>query len=303
MMKILVIGGSGMIASRFVDLASKKFEVVSIDENTVDITDNDALKKYFDNNPGFDCVINFAAYTNVDGAELQRDDKNGIAWRLNVGGPENLAKICKTQNIFLIHISTDFVFPGTKDFPGPYEESTIPPESPNGLGWYAWTKNRAENVVSKSGVDYAIVRFGYPFRADNYGLKKDWARNLVDLYNEHKLYPLFNDQVQNILFVDDLVDPLAKIISGKLQGVFHIASHDTVTPYEYGIYLLEKYTGQSVDIQKSLLSDYLKTPGKAPRPILGGLKVEETEKKLGIRFKTWREMIDEFIVQMKMNGK
>jgi len=296
MKKIAVIGGSGMVASRFIDLSSDRLDLTSLDEKTLDITDRNAVEKYFSENK-FDSIINFAAYTSVDGAEAQKGDENGLVWRLNVGGPKNLAEVCKSNNIFLVHISTDFVFPGDEKYPGPYCEDAKLPETPEGIGWYGWTKNRAEAEMMKPGIKCAIVRYGYPFRAAIYDKKKDWARNLISLYNEQKLYPLFDDQIHSVLFIDDLAEPLTKILNEELEGIFHIASSDTTTPYEIGSYLLEKYTGKKVEIQKGSLTEFLKIPGKAPRSRFGGLKVEKTEKILGIEFNSWREMVDAFIAQ------
>lgn len=298
MKKVAVIGGSGMVASRFVDLAFNNFEIVSLDEKTLDITDNSAVEKYFTLNK-FDVVINFAAFTNVDGAEADEGNENGLTYRLNVLGPKNLAESCNKNNMFLVHISTDFVFPGTEDKPGPYYEDLPLPTSPEGIGWYGWTKNRAEFVLNKTSEKYAVIRYGYPFRAAPYEIKKDWARNLLKLYDEQKLYPLFDDQIQSVLFIDDLVEPLSKIVNEETTGIFHIASLDTTTPFEIGSYLLEKYAGKPVNLQKGSMVEFLKAPGRTPRPRLGGLKVEKTEEKLGMKFKTWREMVDEFVSQIK----
>lgn len=286
-----------MVASRFIDLAKDKFDITSADEKTLDITKSGDIEAYFEKNT-FDTVINFAAFTNVDAAEVQKGDKEGFVWKLNVEGPRSLAKVCSNKNIFLIHISTDFVFPGNEKNPGPYSEDTALPENSEGIGWYGWTKKEAEKVVVGSGCKYAIIRYGYPFRADKYDLKPDWARNLINLYDEHKMYPLFTDQIQSIVFIDNLVSPLEKIIDEKIEGVLHIASEDTTTPYESGSYLLERYTGLPVKIQEGSMVEFLKSPGRTPRPRLGGLKVEKTEELLGMKFKTWQEMIDEFISQL-----
>jgi dTDP-4-dehydrorhamnose reductase len=281
MKKVLVIGGSGMVASRFIDLVKNEFDITSADENN-----------------NFDVVVNFAAFTNVDGAEAQKGDENGLVWKLNVEGPGSLAEICTEKNIFLVHISTDFVFQGNTANPGPYPEDVHLPENSDGIGWYGWTKNRAEKIMMESKCKNAIVRYGYPFRAASFDIKKDWARNLLSLYNEHKLYPLFTDQIQSIILIDDLTQPLCKIINGEIEGIFHIASKDTTTPYEVGCYLLEKYSGKPVEIKKGLMTEFLSAPGRTPRPRLGGLKVEKTEKLLGMKFRTWREMIDEFVIQL-----
>jgi dTDP-4-dehydrorhamnose reductase len=298
MKKVLVIGGSGMVASRFIDLAKDKLDITSIDEKTLDITDNAAVGKYFKENK-FDTVINFAAYTNVDGAENDKGNEEGLTYKLNVIGPKNLAEYCNENNIFLIHISTDFVFPGNDENPGPYSEDAELTSHQIGIGWYGWTKNRAEFILQTTSNKYAIIRYSFPFRSARYELKNDWARNLINLYNEQKIYPLFSDQVQSVVFVDDLVEPIVKIINNELAGVFHIASSDTTTPHEIGLYLLEKYTGKNVEIQKGSMSDFLKLSGKAPRPRLGGLNTLKTQNTLNMSFRTWREMVDDFIFQIK----
>ncbi|KKR52973.1 MAG: dTDP-4-dehydrorhamnose reductase [Candidatus Woesebacteria bacterium GW2011_GWD2_40_19] len=286
-----------MVASRFIVLAKDRFDITSADEKTLDITKSGDIEAYFEKNT-FDTVINFAAFTNVDAAEVQKGDEGGLVWKLNVEGPRSLAKVCFDKNIFLIHISTDFVFPGNEKNPGPYSEDTALPANSEGIGWYGWTKNKAERVIVDSGCKYAIIRYGYPFRADKYDLKLDWARNLLNLYDEHKMYSLFTDQAQSIVFIDDLVNPLEKIIDEKIEGVLHIASENTTTPHESGSYLLERYAGKPVEIQEGSMVEFLKSPGRTPRPRLGGLKVEKTEKLLGMKFKTWQEMIDEFITQL-----
>jgi dTDP-4-dehydrorhamnose reductase len=247
----------------------------------------------------FDTVVNFAAFTNVDAAEAQREDKNGLVWKLNVEGAENLSEVCSKNNTFLVHISTDFVFPGTEDYPGPYDENSKLPENSDGIDWYGWTKLQAELKIRNYELRNAVVRYGYPFRAAKYDQKRDWARNLINLFNEQKLYPLFDDQVQSVLFVDDLVDPLSKIINGELTGIFHIASSDTTTPFEIGSYLLGKYVGKPVEIQKGSMVEFLRAPGRTPRSRLGGLKVEKTEERLSMKFRTSKEMVDEFVGKLK----
>jgi len=296
--KIAVIGASGMVASRFCDLAKSNFEITQLDEKTLDITNSESVNNYFSAYK-FDAVINFAAFTNVDAAEAEKGKEDGITYKLNVLAPKYLAQSCNENDIFVIHISTDFVFPGTEGSPGPYSEDSFLPETSEGIGWYGWTKNRAEYMLNNFSNNFSIIRYGYPFRAASYEKKNDWARNLINLYNEQKLYPLFDDQIQSVIFIDDLVEPISKIIDQKLNGIFHIASENTTTPYEIGSYLLEKYTGKPVEIQKGSMVEFLKAPGRTPRPRFGGLKIEKTEKLLGMKFKSWREMVDEFILQIK----
>lgn len=294
--EILVTGASGLVGSKFVEQTKNNFDIFSPDEKELDILNSKNIED-FTNKHDIKAIVNFAGFTNVDEAQKQKDDKKGLAWQLNVEGPKKLSKVCKEKNIFLIQFSTDFVFKGTKDDLGPYSERSRLPESMDGISWYGWTKNRAENEIKNSGCRYAIVRIAYPFYSTQYDLKLDFAKGFVKLFDENKLYPVFSDQTLSVLNVDDLIDPLSKIITNEIEGVFHIVSKDTTSPFDFAAYLLEKTRGVKNILQKGSMKEFLSKEGKTPRPRLGGLKTEITEEKLGMKFKTWKEMVDEFIEQ------
>lgn len=293
-MKVLVVGASGLVGSRFVELYSEKENLLTPDLTELDITSSESVKGYFEkNNP--DSVVNFAAYTNVDGAEKEREDENGIVWKLNVDGVKNLIEVCKEKNIFLVQISTDFVFRGDESDPGPYSEDKTIPDNDQGIGWYGWTKNRAEKLLQESNIRYTIIRIAYPFYSANFEDKLDFAKGFLKLYDEGKLYPVFSDQIHSVLNVDELVQPLTKIATDQTQGTFHIVASDTTTPFEFVSYLLEKARGAKNILQEGSMKEFLSKEGRTPRPRLGGLKTEITEKKLGVTLKTWKEMVDGFV--------
>ncbi|MDP3918082.1 MAG: sugar nucleotide-binding protein [Candidatus Woesebacteria bacterium] len=295
--KVLVIGATGLVGSRFMELSKDKFELVGVDEKILDITDAEAVNIYFKNN-SFDSVLNFVAVTNVDGAEKEKGDETGLTWKINVVGPKNLAEECKKTNRFLVQISTDFVFKGVEDNAGPYSEDTPLPDDNNGIGWYGWTKNRAEVELEKSGARYSIARIAYPFYSEKYYLKLDFAKNYLKLYDEGKLFPIFIDQTLSVLNVDDLIDPLVKILNEEIIGTFHLVSSDTTTSFDFVEYLLLKARNVNGVVQKGSMKEFLKVEGRTPRPRLGGLKTEITQEKLGMKFKTWREMVDDFVASL-----
>lgn len=293
MKKVLVIGGSGMVGSRFCELASSKFDIVTVDEKTLDITDKEAVEKYFGENK-FDSVINFSAYTDVAGGENQWNDEGGLAYRLNVLAPGYLADELVKSNTFLVHFSTDFVFEGLMNSKGPFDEDGLLSSKPDNLCWYGWTKNRGEVEISKSEVRNAIVRIANPFRS-NFPQKTDFARKILDLYDNGNLFPLFTDQIITPCFVDDLVEPLSKIVDEEIEGRFHLVSSDTGTYFEVGSYILEKARGVKGVTKQTSLIEFMKTPGRNKRPIFGGLATKKTEEKLGMKFRTWRQMVDSFV--------
>ncbi len=298
MKKILVVGATGLVGSRFVSLAKDKVGIIPVDENTLDITSAEAVDNYFSENE-FDSVLNFAAITNVDAAEKEKGDENGITWRLNVVGVENLTKACIKYNKFIVQISTDFIFKGDQNNPGPYSEDAEIPDSMDGIGWYGWTKNRAENLLRNSECRNVIVRIAYPFYSAEFTPKLDYAKNYLKLHDDGKLFPIFTDQTLSVINVDELVEPLLKILTEELIGTFHIVSSNTTTPFDFVEYLLRKARNVEGVVQKGLMEEFLKAEGRTPRPRLGGFKTKFTEKNLNMKFKTWQEMVDEFVIRLQ----
>lgn len=296
MKEVFVTGASGLVGSKFVGLYKDRYDFVTPEYPGFDLTKAADVKRALEeNNPKI--LVNFAAYTNVTEAESQRGDKAGDCWRINVEGVKNLIAGLPPGCHF-IQISTDMVFPGSKEFPGPYGENEKPEVDPNKLTWYGFTKAEAERVVlSTLGDKSTILRLIYPVSA-KYDLKLDYLRKPLRLFDEGKLYPMFNDQWVSITLVDKVAEALNAIVDQEEFGVFHAGSENTATPYELTTYLLEKARGVKKAVKPSSLDEFLKTVDNPVRyPKFGGLKVEKTQKALGVEFGTWQEMIDEFVRQ------
>ncbi|MEK7127512.1 MAG: sugar nucleotide-binding protein [Patescibacteria group bacterium] len=275
-MKILVTGASGLVGSRFVELSKFKESLICPRKEELDITNPNLVL------PSADVVINFAAYTNVGEGENQRNDKNGLCWKINVDGVSNLLQASK--DAFFIQISTDMVFSGEA---GPYSEDNLPETDPNKVTWYGFTKGEGE----RSCKDHTILRLIYPVRA-KFDKKLDYLRKPLSLFDQGKLYPMFTDQQVSFTFIDEICLALDKIIEKRTEGIFHASSSDLTTPFELGNYLLEKTRGVKNAVKEGFL------PLNSIRyPKLGGLKVEKTEKELGIKFSSWREIIDKLVEQ------
>lgn len=298
MKKIYVTGSGGLVGSRFIELYSNRYDFVTADFPEIDITKKESVKVLLDKERP-DVVVHFAAYTNVGEAENQRGDKNADCWKINVQGTKNLLSVLDKTKTRFIHISTDMVFSGSEQDPGPYEEEHSPGKDPNKLTWYGYTKSLAEKEVKERlGKEFAILRLIYPVRA-KYDQKLDYIRKPLSLFDEGKLYPLFGDQQVSIAFIDEVALALEKIIEGNQKGVFHTSSRDTTTPYELISYLIEKARGKKNVVKKASLKEFLqKTDNPVRYPMFGGLEVGQTEKILGIKFRTWREIVDEIIKQI-----
>ena len=156
-MNILVFGKDGQLGKAFKAVfdASKLDElhrITYVGRAECDLANSDAIAELL-NRIKPDLIINAAAYTAVDKAESEPEKANLI----NVIGPKNLAVVCKEFSSVLLHISTDFVFDGSKNIP--YNETDIP----NPTGVYGQTKLDGEKAIQAVFENYYIVRTSWVY--------------------------------------------------------------------------------------------------------------------------------------------
>lgn len=287
--KILLFGGSGLVGSQFIDYLKKfNFSILAPDANELNALNFEDLKIYI-NDKKPDILVNLIAHTNLDEAEKERDNKEGLAWKLNVLIPKKLAEICKAQDIFLLHISTDAIFPGSEEFKGPYKEDQIPNVYSKDLSWYGETKRQGEIVINNYAERYAIVRIDYPF--GNADLERDFAKKTYSYILAG--YPLFVDQIFNPTYLPDLNAALKKIIEYEKEGIFHVATKGLTTPYDFGKLLVE-IKGLKTEIKKGSAKEFMNSLGKPARPLFGGLDIQKTEEILGLEFHNLEDALREF---------
>jgi dTDP-4-dehydrorhamnose reductase len=315
-MKILITGADGLVASRVVELWRKSPEVLTQSTSEVkqvytsvnwqlltpeinefDLLNLEQMKEYVERKKP-DAVIHFAAFTDVGAAEKERGNKNGLCWRVNVEGTKNLLKtISYKPKAKFIHISTDMVFPGSDEDPGPYPENYPLIPNPYTLTWYGWTKSQAERLVLEAGG--TIVRLIYPVRARH--AKLDYLRKPLRLFKEGKLYPLFYDQQVSMTFIDELAGVLSLLIANRYKlkaKVYHVSTPDIFSPYQLMKYVLEKLKEDGSRLKKTSIVDFLQTQDNPTRyPIKGGLKSKQTQKILNVKFLKWKKVVDELVCQ------
>lgn len=289
----LLIGASGFIGSELTRIAKEqKGTVLTPSINEFDILEPKKLDAYFSSHDVTVCV-NLAAHTDLEEGELERGDKKGSVWKINVNGVSNLLDAAQKHDLFLIHISTDAVFPGTDDLPGPYAEESEPPDNLGPLSWYGYTKLKGEELVRKASGG-AVVRIAYPF--GNPESQRDFVVRTLSYIK--KGYSLFNDQYFTTTYIRNLYDLLSVLSETKNEGVYHAASRGLTTPYDFAIGLAEKLN-ISTDIKASSVKEYLQKPNAVPRLVKGGLFVELTQNKLDIVFPTWQEALHDYIGENK----
>lgn len=284
-MKILILGGSGLVGSRFIEMTTE-YDIVAPSHEELDLLDFKKLETYLQEVDA-EVVLNFAAFTNVDSAEEEKDDENGSVYKLNVAMPKFLAQTCTSLNKYLIHISTDYVFDGTKQTP--YTEEDLP----NPVNWYGTTKMLGEDAVKESGANYLIVRPEMPY-SSHFDKKLDIARIFVKMLKEGKEINGVSDQKITPTYVDTLVNGLFKLIEARATGIYHLASTDTTTPYDFAVMIAEKFGLNKGLIKAVPFEEYNKTR-TAKRPQNSYLDVTKFETEFGEGIlKTVEESVEEF---------
>ena len=149
MKTVLVTGANGQLGLAIKAACANfpKLQFVFASKAELDVTKEEEIAAFFENNQ-LDYCINAAAYTNVDKAE----EVPQAAYLLNETAPRLLAEVCKKHNVFLIHISTDYVFDGTKGAPYTIDDA------PNPINVYGASKLAGEKAIAVVGGDYCIVR-------------------------------------------------------------------------------------------------------------------------------------------------
>jgi len=291
-MKIIGTGLSGLVGSRIVELLPDHLLIDYSLATGVSILDPAQLEDATSKHPDFDCFLHLAAFTDTNQAWLQNGDKTGLCYRLNVEGTQNIINLCKKYNKHLIHISTDFVFDGTKE--GAYTEEDIP----NPIEWYGATKYEAEKLVLSSGIPATIVRLAFPYRAV-FADKKDLVRKIIDALKANTLNPMFADQITTPTFVDDIALGIKYFIENKPIGIFHLVGSSSQSPYEMCQKIAEVFDFDPKLVRQGSLAEYVKTLPEGSRPWQRNLAISnEKIKALGISMKTLEEGLLEMKKQM-----
>lgn len=252
MQKVLLFGGSGLVGSRFSELKKTQFEISAPDGTQVDILNEEQIIKAFEQfKPA--CVINFAAYTNVEQAEKEKGDKDGLCFRVNATGAKNVASVCKNLGMHLIHISTEYVFDGEKET-SPYTEE----DKPNPINWYGQTKYFGEQFILDSGCEFTLVRISMPYSA-NYDQKSDIARFFLSQLRSNSQIRAVEDQEISPTLVDDIANALAVVVDKKPGGVHHVAAKNYTTPFEFAKLIAQTFNLDSSLVFPVTLEEYSKT--------------------------------------------
>lgn len=280
--QIIGLGLNGLVGSRITEILSDKYEFVFLSRSTgADITDRNSLSILKDY-PEAKFVLLFSAKADVDGCEEDKElGEEGEAWKINVNGTENVARVCQELGKKLIYISTDFVFDGEKEKGDSYTET----DTPNPINWYSKTKYEGEKRVEKSGAPYIILRLAFPYRA-KFEPKKDFVRSIIDSLRNRSQINVVTDQIFCPTLIDDISIVIDVLIKNDSTGIYHAVGNDALTPYEAALKIAEVF-----DLDSSLISPVTREEffkDRAPRPFNLQLRNAKIEK-LGVKMKGFEE--------------
>jgi dTDP-4-dehydrorhamnose reductase len=286
--RILVTGANGLLGQKLIELLLSKEEcypiataksklVIDLPRGEFHLMDiaHAAQVNLVIASTKPDVVINTAAMTQVDQCETGKEK----CWLANVTAVEYLVKACEANNIHLVHLSTDFIFDGTR---GPLDEN----EKPNPLSYYGESKLAAEEVIQKSKTSWAILRTVLVF-----GVTKDMSRSNIVLWvkkslEEGKTINVVNDQWRTPTLAEDLAMGCYLAATKKAKGIYNISGYEMMTPYDIAI-----KTAEFFGLDKSLIKETDSTKFKQPaaRPPKTGFIIDKAKKELGYQPRSFEE--------------
>ena len=303
-MKILITGANGLLGQKLVKLitdngnhellaTARGANRLPISPNSyryrfepLDITDKEEVFRVFDSfKPTV--VIHTAAMTHVDQCETEREG----CWQANVSAVAHIVEACQRVNAFLVHLSTDFIFDGKC---GPYDEKA----TAHPISYYGEGKLAAENLVTASDIDWAIVRTVLV-----YGIAHDMSRSNIILWVKQNLekgkqIKVVDDQLRSPTLAEDLATGCLLIAEKKAKGIFNICGKDLLTPYEMAVKTAHYFQLDTTTMERADASTFQQA---AKRPPKTGLLIDKARKELGYEPHSFEEGIAIIAGQMAIH--
>ncbi len=290
-MKTLITGGHGQLGHELVrECQTRHFDILSPSEHQIDIADIKAVTNYIDlHQPSF--VINAAAYTQVDKAEIEES----LAFAVNKTGCTNLAQICAKNEIPLFQVSTDYVFDGQKNTP--YHESD--PISP--IGVYGRSKAAGETEIRSNLKEHIILRTSWLYGVHG----PNFVKTMLKLAGTKKNIRVVSDQYGSPTCACDLAKAILAMAdkwrqqSAVVWGTYHYCGQGIVSWHEFAETIIElaRRCGKvkTNRVEPIATADY---PTKVRRPAFSALDCNLIKKNFGINPKPWRESLKSTIQRL-----
>ena len=289
-LRVLATGGGGQVGRELARRgAAAGAGVAALPRAELDIADPAAIRAALDRlRP--DVVVNAAAYTAVDRAESEPD----AAFAANRDGAANVARACAAAGVPLVHISTDYVFDGTKD--GPWTED----DAPNPLGVYGRSKLAGEAAARAAHARLVVLRTSWVYAAHG----GNFARTMLRLGAERDRLRVVDDQRGAPTFAGDIADAalaVARRIAGRADapwGLYHYAARGETTWRGFAEAILEAAApalGRRPVVEPIATAEY---PTPAARPANSTLDCARIDAAFAPPRRCWREGLAEVLDEL-----
>jgi dTDP-4-dehydrorhamnose reductase len=289
-MKILLIGVNGQVGYELQRSLACLGSVISTDRKQLDLTDNDAIRaKIIEISP--DLIVNAAAYTAVDNAEVEQE----LAMQINAKAVHVMAEEAKRLNILLVHYSTDYVFDGQGQQSWRENDALAP------INHYGESKLLGEKEIQQTGCHHLILRTSWVYGARG----SNFLLTMMRLAREKPALSVVADQIGAPTWSRHIADVTAQIIAQykgsqsevgdywhSRSGVYHLAASGQGSWYDFAEAIFQHMASQGEDIavlSKTTTAEY---PTPAQRPLFSCLNTNKLAETFGLRLPDWRDSLN-----------
>lgn len=282
-MNILVTGANGQLGNEMRLMtkgSADKYiftDVIQLDgvETTVlDMTDEDAVRQMVAAE-GIGCIVNCAAYTNVDKAETDQ----ALCRKLNAEAPAILAKVMKEVDGVLVHVSTDYVFGGD-----PYNTPCKEDQKGTPTGVYGQTKLEGEQNIIASGVKHIILRTAWLY--SEFG--KNFVKTMMNLTATKPTLNVVFDQCGTPTYAGDLAELIVKIVTERQYegntGIYHYSNEGVCSWFDFTMKIAEIAGNTACDIKPCHSDEF---PSPVTRPAYSVLDKTKVKQTFGVTVPYW----------------
>lgn len=279
-MRVLVTGVKGQLGYDVMnELAKRGHEGIGVDIQEMDITDAASVEKVI-TEAAPDAVIHCAAYTAVDAAE----DNVDLCRRVNAGGTENIARVCKALNCKMMYISTDYVFNGQGTRPWEPDDEREP------LNVYGQTKYEGELAV-EALEKFFIVRIAWVFGVNG----KNFIKTMLNLGKTRDHLTVVADQIGSPTYTYDLARLLVDMIETDKYGRYHATNEGLCSWYEFACEIF-KQAGMNVTVSPVTSDQY---PAKAKRPMNSRMDKSKLDEMGFERLPSWQDALGRYLKEIQ----
>lgn len=279
-MRVLVTGVKGQLGYDVMnELAGRGHEGIGVDIQEMDITDAASVEKVI-TEAAPDAVIHCAAYTAVDAAE----DNVDLCRRVNAGGTENIARVCKALNCKMMYISTDYVFNGQGTRPWEPDDKREP------LNVYGQTKYEGELAV-ETLEKFFLVRIAWVFGVNG----KNFIKTMLNLGKTRDHLTVVADQIGSPTYTYDLARLLVDMIETDKYGRYHATNEGLCSWYEFACEIFRQ-AGMNATVSPVTSDQY---PAKAKRPMNSRMDKSKLDEMGFKRLPSWQDALGRYLKEIQ----